>query len=112
MIELAIAGFLKEAVTGQKAKRPIQRSFVTVRGFGQFPHRTRRAGLNVIGNPEFSDRAHCPAEGRAEQDLVQLFGFLLRHSSIPERMKNPMYRVWGLAAPGRIRGGSGAIVPG
>ena len=79
MVEVAITGFLKNAVAGHEAENPIERRLMRPAGTGEMFNRLRVAGLDEIGNAELGDCADCAAEGGADQDAGEVFGFLLGH---------------------------------
>src|SRR5207237_8255546 len=79
MVEVAIPGFLKNAVAGQKAEYSIKRGLVRFAGAGEMFDWLRLAGLNEIGNAELGDGADGAAERGADHKTTEMFGFLLSH---------------------------------
>jgi hypothetical protein len=79
VVEVAILGFLKKAVAGHEAENPIERRLMRFTGASEMFDRLRLAGLDEIGNAELGDCADCAAQGRADHDAGEAFGFLLGH---------------------------------
>jgi hypothetical protein len=79
VVEVAILGFLKKTVAGEKAENSIKRRLMSFGGSGEVFDGLRLAGLNEIGNAELGDCANRAAEGGTRHDAVEMFGFLLGH---------------------------------
>ena len=77
VVEVAIPGFLKQAVAGQEPENSVERRLMRFAGAGEMFDGLRLAGLDEIGNAELGDGADRAAEGSAGQDAAELLGFLL-----------------------------------
>jgi len=79
VVEVAIPGFLKNAMAGQEAENSIERGLVRFAGAGKMFDWLRLAGLDEIGNAELGDGADRAAERGADQKAAEMLGFLLGH---------------------------------
>ena len=79
VVEVAILRFAKNAVARQKAENSVERRLVSLAGFSEVFDGLWLAGLDEVGNAEFSDGADRAAKGCAVQDAGELFRFLLCH---------------------------------
>jgi hypothetical protein len=84
VIEMAIRGFLKEAVARQEAENSVERRLMRFARAREMFDRLRLAGLDEVGNAEFGNRAHRAAERGAGQNAAEMFGFLLGHDFLLE----------------------------
>jgi len=77
VVEVAILGFLKQAVAGQEAEDSVEGRLMRFAGAGEMCDGLRLAGLDEIGDAELGDGADRAAQGGADQDATELFGFSL-----------------------------------
>ena len=68
MVELAVVLFLEYPMAGQETQDAMERRFVCSRCAGERCHRSRRAGLDLVGKAEFGDGANGATERGAQND--------------------------------------------